>query len=114
MLYNAFWTSWPCIFTFVFERDVDSRLSVTNPALYQAGPRAYYFNFKVFWRWMGFAFVHGALSFFLTSKGLEGTFDSDGRTMTHWVTSTVAFTVCLHLATYKLFLESTFLNVINL
>lgn len=24
MLYNVFWTSWPCIFTFVFERDVNA------------------------------------------------------------------------------------------
>jgi P-type E1-E2 ATPase len=31
MLYNAFWTSWPCIFTFVFERDVDSEYSLNYP-----------------------------------------------------------------------------------
>ncbi len=45
MLYNVFWTSWPCIFTYVFDRDVDGDVSVMNPMLYKSGPKQLYFNF---------------------------------------------------------------------
>jgi len=113
MLYNAFWTSWACIFTFVFERDVDMECSVKTPALYKAGPKGHYFNFLTFWRWMGFAFFHGTLIFFVTEYCLEGIISKNGLTETHWISSTGAFTSCLFTVTFKLFLESTFLNMIN-
>jgi magnesium-transporting ATPase (P-type) len=45
MLYNALWTSWPCMFTFIFERDLDYEFSLKNPILYEAGPKKVYFNF---------------------------------------------------------------------
>lgn len=70
MLYNAFWTSWPCIFTFVFERDLGTEISLSNPVLYMAGAKKYYFNYGVFWRWMAFALYHGALTFFVTMMSL--------------------------------------------
>ena len=28
MLYNAVWTSWPCLFALMFERDVNDRMSL--------------------------------------------------------------------------------------
>lgn len=62
---------------------------------------------------MAFALYHGALTFFVTMLSLQNTFHSTGHTASHWITSTVAFTICLLLATIKLFLESNFLNVIN-
>jgi magnesium-transporting ATPase (P-type) len=65
MLYNALWTSWPCMFTFIFERDADYEFSLKNPSLYEAGPKKVYFNFKVFWRYLIFSFIHGWFSYFL-------------------------------------------------
>lgn len=70
MLYNAFWTSWPCIFTYILERDVGYNISMNNPILYKAGPKKYYFNFKVFWRWMFMALFHGCASYYVTELGL--------------------------------------------
>jgi hypothetical protein len=63
---------------------------------------------------MGMALFHGTISFFLTQYGLSEATVSDGKTSTHWGTSTVVFSICLHLATYKLFIESTYWNIINL
>jgi hypothetical protein len=31
MLYNAFWTSWPCMFTYIFEQDINAEDSVKYP-----------------------------------------------------------------------------------
>jgi magnesium-transporting ATPase (P-type) len=65
MLYNAFWTSWPCIFTFILERDVDAERSLQNPVLYAAGPKCIYFNFKVFWKWIFLGLFHGWVCYFV-------------------------------------------------
>ena len=113
MLYNALWTSWPCIFTFIFERDVDAKTSLENPFLYGAGPKRKYFNFKIFWRWMLFALFHGAVCFFVPVFILNGNMNSSGSSVTNWQISSASFTFLLHIATYKLFLESTYWNRIS-
>ena len=64
MLYNALWTSWPCIFTFVLERDVCAEYSMDHPILYRAGHVRHYFNFRIFWKWMIFAIWHGWVCFY--------------------------------------------------
>ncbi len=112
MLYNAFWTSWPCIFTYIFERDCDSAMSLKYPVLYKAGPKQVYFNFSIFWRWMLFAIFHGWACFFFPTLGIVGIKSLDGKTINHWFTACVSFTLCLHVVTYKLFLESYFWNFI--
>ena len=114
MLYNSFWTSWPCIFTYILERDVSYRASMENPVLYKAGQIKHYFNFRIFWKWMLLALVHGTVTYFFTEYTLVGVNNSSGQSSQHWEVSTVAFTICLHLSTYKLFVESTFLNIMNL
>jgi magnesium-transporting ATPase (P-type) len=80
MLYNVFWTSWPCIFTFVFERDVDAKTSLVTPILYEAGPKAIYFNFRVFWKWMLLAVYHGWVCYFFPILGFKGVENSLGLT----------------------------------
>ncbi|CDW89464.1 p-type atpase [Stylonychia lemnae] len=47
-LYNAFFTSWLCLFALMLERDVDDESSQRSPQLYAAGQKGHYFNFKVF------------------------------------------------------------------
>ena len=37
LLYNAFFTSWPCLFTICFEQDVNPENSFKHPVLYNAG-----------------------------------------------------------------------------
>ena len=64
MLYNALWTSWPCLFTFIFDRDVDYEYSLRSTKLYAAGHNKYYFNYSVFWKYMGMALYHGWICYF--------------------------------------------------
>jgi magnesium-transporting ATPase (P-type) len=37
MLYNAFWTSWPCMFTYALEQDLNAENSLKYPVVYGAG-----------------------------------------------------------------------------
>lgn len=40
--------------------------------------------------------------------------NSSGKTYDHWVHSTLAFSVIINLVTFKLFLETSYWNVINM
>lgn len=71
MLYNALWTSWPCMFSFIFDRDADYDTSLKTPSLYGAGPLKVYFNFRVFWKFMVFAIIHGWICYFFTMLGYD-------------------------------------------
>lgn len=114
MLYNAIFTSWPCIFTFVLERDVGYEESMNNPILYQAGHKRYYFNYAEFWKWILLALWHGAVSYFIPMYGMVGPYDTTGKTTEHWVNTTVSFSIILHVVTYKLFVDTYFWSKINL
>ncbi|CDW88154.1 p-type atpase [Stylonychia lemnae] len=95
MLYNVFWTSWPCIFTFIFDRDIDGDASIRSPDLYSAGPQHIYFNFKVFWKWMGLALFHGWVCYFIPQLGYKGIINEKGIEDSHWFVSTISFTLLI-------------------
>jgi len=114
MLYNAVFTSWPCIFTFVFERDVSYEYSLKSPSLYGAGIKGVYFNFKIFWRWMLLALFHGWVSYYFPLLGVSGPSSKQGHTFDTWWHSSLSFTIALHVVTYKLLLESSFWHYITL
>ena len=59
MLYNSFFTSFPCLFTFSVEQDANIENSYYYPVLYKGGQKEVYFNMKVFWRWILFSIWHG-------------------------------------------------------
>lgn len=65
-LYNAFFTSWQCLFALMYERDVDDKTSLKFPILYRAGQMGLYFSLKIFWKWIALAVFHGALTFYIT------------------------------------------------
>lgn len=113
MLYNSVWTSWPCFFTFVFDRDADAEYSLKNPILYGAGPAKAYFNFKTFWRWILSAIFSGCICYFISTIGLRGILDKTGQCQDSWFHSSLSFSLVIHIVTYKLFLESTMWNIIN-
>jgi len=50
MLYNAVFTSWPCLFAFLFEQDCNDQYTYKYPKLYKAGQQGRYFTFGIFWR----------------------------------------------------------------
>jgi magnesium-transporting ATPase (P-type) len=78
MLYNAVWTSWPCLFTYTFERDITPEFSLVNPVLYQAGHKDYYLNYQTFWKWMVMALYHGFIAYFIPIYASGPAVDSTG------------------------------------
>lgn len=114
MLYNAVFTSWPCIATYVFERDCNHHYSLTVPKLYEAGQKKVYFNYTEFWKWIALALFHGAVAYFIPLYGLSGPADATGTTMEHWTISTVCFSIILHVVTYKLFIDTYFWIKMNI
>lgn len=113
MLYNSFFTSFPCLFTFSLEQDANIENSYYFPILYKGGQKEVYFNMKVFWRWILFSIWHGLTCFFLPMLSTNTPL-SDGRTSEHWYRSTIAFTMIVHLVTMKLFIESIFWNWLSI
>jgi len=113
MLYNSVWTTWPPLFSFVLDRDVPKEYSYRYPKLYQAGPKDYYFNLKVFWKWMAFSAWHGLICYFLPVTGLSGVNASSGIVQSHWWISTVSFSLIMSIVTIKLFVETIFWNWYN-
>ena len=63
LLFNAFWTSWPCMMNFALDQDANSTSSLAYPKLYTAGPAGKYFSFKTFWIWVLSSFWHGLVCF---------------------------------------------------
>jgi phospholipid-transporting ATPase len=110
LAYNAFFTSWPCIFTYSIEKDVNEEMSLRFPYFYCAGQLKYYFSMKRFWIWMFYAFLHGLIVFvgtmYLTNENLNG----DGKLMNHWFYTTLSFTCIVHTVTLKIFIDSMYWN----
>lgn len=63
VFFNAWWTSFPCIFSLAFDRDVSPIVSRANAYLYAAGPNNVFFNGKIFSYWIVTAFWHGGIGF---------------------------------------------------
>ena len=59
---------------------------------------------------MLFSIWHGATVYFGTVYGLSGPIDSSGLTYNHWFTSCLAFTLLIHIVTFKLFIETVYWN----
>lgn len=113
-MYNAFFTSWPCIFTFSLEREHDLETCKKFPILYSAGPKNFYFNFKTFWKYILFAVLHSVLSFYIPTISLTDVINHDGLTFNHWRISTLVFCIVIHVVNIKLLLISEFWNILNL
>lgn len=111
MLYNSFWTSWPCMVAFLVEQDVNSERSLKYPALYAAGQRGMYFNIKRFWIWVIMGVWHGSISYWIPVYVGYYPMSDDGSVKHLWWVSTVSFSLIIHIVTLKLFLENMHWNV---
>lgn len=114
MLFNALWTSWPCLVTYWLEQDIDPALSMRHPEAYGAGQKGVYFTYKKFWMWMGFAVFHGVVCFWTSMIGVSEIVDETGKTSGLFWTSTLSFILVIHTITYKLYLETYSWNWLNL
>lgn len=113
-MYNAIFTSWPVLCTFVFEKDVDLKVVKKFPSLYKAGQENFYFNLKEFWKYIIYAIVHGTICFYSIHYGMDFLNDSSGFVFGHWVKSTITFSLVINIVTLKLLIISNFWNFINI
>ena len=54
------------------------------------------------------ALYHGWVCYFFPVLGFKVVQNEEGYSSEHWLVSSISFTLCLHVVTYKLFLESYF------
>jgi magnesium-transporting ATPase (P-type) len=113
-MYNAFFTSWPCLFTFSFEKDVDIQIVKKFPIIYMAGQKNFFFNMRVFWGYIIYAIFHGYICYYVPVFGMKYFNDNSGVTFDHWYKSTTSFSMIIHIVTIKLLVISDFWNVVNI
>lgn len=115
-MYNAFFTSWPCVLTFIFEKSFSIQVVRNFPILYRAGPLNYFFNMKVFWTYIGYSLYHSVICFFVPIYALQGIVAENTSVHNYnlWYISTVSFSLVVHVATFKLLIISDFWNFLSL
>lgn len=126
LMYNCFWTSWPCIFAFGFERDlfkkeelIKDKLNILGPKflimlnMYKMGLENKHLNYTIFWKWVFYSVFHGAVTFYMITVGLDSN-SNTGNSFNHWTNSTIVFTCVLVIVTMKLFITTSNWNIITL
>lgn len=112
-MYNAFFTSWPCLLTFIFEKEHNVFLIRKFPSLYKAGQIDAFFNLKVFWRYVFYSIIHSTICFHIPFYCLRGVINDSGLTYNMWYISTISFSSVIHVSTLKLLLISDYWNSVN-
>ena len=113
-LFNAIFTSWPCIFVFAYERELSVNICKKFPVLYRAGPKNYHFNLKTFWTYIIYGLIHSILCFMIPAYSLRNIINENGDTMNSWRISTVSFSMVIHVVSIKLLLISNFWNWLSI
>lgn len=125
MMYNCFWTSWPCIFAFGFEKDFWKNYEINDKfnllgehafamlKMYKYGQTKSYFNYTQFWKWVFYSLIHSSICYILVVYGLTDN-PANGRPYNHTIMSTIVFSCILKVVTFKLFLETQNWNFITI
>lgn len=113
-LFNAVFTSWPCVFTFIFEKDHDTKVCKKFPILYRAGQINYYFNLREFWKYILYAITHATMAFFIPTIIMSNINDSQGDQFNSWHISSLSFSIVINVTMLKLLVISDFWNGINI
>jgi phospholipid-transporting ATPase len=115
-MFNAIFTGWPCIFTFLLEKDDNLKICKKFPILYKAGQINYYFNIRQFWSNILFAILHSLFAFYIPMLLSNDVNESkgDGRIYNHWQISTISFTIVILIINFKLLIISNFWTMVNL
>jgi hypothetical protein len=113
-MFNAVFTSWPCLFVFAFEKEHDILTCKKFPVLYRAGPKNILFNLKVFWIYVSYGIIHSILCFVIPAYSLKGIVNENGNTFNNWRIATVSFSLVIHVVSIKLLIISEFWNIFSL
>ena len=113
-MFNAIFTSWPCLFVFAYEKEHDILTCKKFPILYRAGPKNVFFNLKIFWVYVIYGLIHSVLCFCLPAYSLNGIVDEKGNNLNNWKIATVSFTLVIHVVSMKLLIISEFWNIFSI
>ena len=113
-MFNAVFTSWPCLFVFAFEKEHNILTCKKFPVLYRAGPKNILFNLKVFWIYVSYGIIHSILCFVIPAYSLKGIVNENGNTFNNWRIATVSFSLVIHVVSMKLLIISEFWNIFSL
>lgn len=106
LLYNSFWTSWPCLIAFALEQDIGPEKSLELPSLYKQGQKGKHFTFQQFWKWVIFGVWHGSLAFWVCILTNFTPISPEGDIKSLFSVSTIAFSIVINTITLKLYLEN--------
>lgn len=79
--YNLFFTAVPIVIYAVTDQDVTAAQALAHPQLYATGPANVYFNYVVFWKWIGLGLVDSIFILYLPIYGLSGSQLENGQTL---------------------------------
>mmetsp|Transcript_26308 Transcript_26308/g.51690 ORF Transcript_26308/g.51690 Transcript_26308/m.51690 type:complete len:1475 (+) Transcript_26308:277-4701(+) len=105
--FNAFWTSWPCLFNYALDEDVSAFAALQRPQLYGAGPAHAFLNSRTFNLWVLLGLLHGAVAFVIPLFGMWGPIDESGQVKDYWLPSLVSFSAVVFIVCGKLALETS-------
>eukprot|EP01118_Nematostelium_gracile_P015526 TRINITY_DN6244_c0_g1_i1.p1 TRINITY_DN6244_c0_g1~~TRINITY_DN6244_c0_g1_i1.p1 ORF type:complete len:711 (+),score=165.59 TRINITY_DN6244_c0_g1_i1:183-2135(+) len=104
--YNILFTSIPIIAVAVLDQDLPARQILRFPGLYKMSQNSYFFNQKVFWSWIAFAFYNTAIIFWFTLSTYKSDVTlSDGLVDGFWTWSVGIYTICVWVASLQLCLR---------
>ena len=107
--FNVVFTGFPIIWICIFDRDVSDEASRRLPQLYALGPRRFYFNARVFARWLVEGFYESLLITILCVYSLQNTAGDTGmggsvrgEDATLWVIGANTLTIVVFTVNVKL------------
>ena len=111
-MYNAIFNSWPFIFTFSLEKDLDLSVVKSFHILYEAGRMNYYFNSRVLWFYIIIGIIHETIAWFIPSYGYVYNDNNEGSS--ELIKSSLSFCIIIHIVTYKLLVMSEYFTIIHI
>lgn len=103
-MYNIFFTALPIMWYAVFDYEHEKSTLIQNPDLYEHGLQKRFFNFRVFWGWVLYAFWQAFLiiSFVTFVSQSPESVMKDGHQSTFWAGGMLVYAVCIILVNFVL------------
>jgi len=108
-LYNTIYTAVPIVYFAVLDKEYEREDLLSRPQLYERSRKGEYFNYTVFWEWMGYGIIQSAFLLLVTLFTFANTAtNSDGILEDMHFMGNLIFTLIVIVANLKiLFAHST-------
>lgn len=106
---NVFYTAYPIIIYCLYDKEVDSKVLLSDPSYYKAGIRNIHFNFSVFLVWFFFGITQAMIIALLVSFA-DYAPQSDGRYFGFWCYGIFVFMMTQIVGNFKIVIISNSFN----